>query len=199
MQLRTVLTQAAWNLLGPFDSESSYYLWLDLLQRLCRHVIVCCDIHKFKESFQEKSHAYHNWNQTLKSAHIISLCGYTITPFIMKDRSCTHSRSSRRCSIIMQINASRCHPKLTADHYETARGEKQNFLSRLIEQNNKDVLHLCFIGCFLRKMRLGYNSNSFVVNIMIDKLNETVWRLNFGHINVTMTRSRETHPFSWKV
>ena len=107
----------------------------------------------------------------------------------MKDRSCTHSRSSRRCSIIMQINASRCHPKLTADHYETARGEKQNFLSRLIEQNNKDVLHLCFIGCFLRKMRLGYNSNSFVVNIMIDKLNETVWRLNFGHINVTMTRS----------
>ena len=117
----------------------------------------------------------------------------------MKDRSCTHSRSSRRCSIIMQINASRCHPKLTADHYETARGEKQNFLSRLIEQNNKDVLHLCFIGCFLRKMRLGYNSNSFVVNIMIDKLNETVWRLNFGHINVTMTRSRETHPFSWKV
>ena len=99
----------------------------------------------------------------------------------------------------MQINASMCHPKLTADHYETARGEKQNFLSRLIEQNNKDVLHLCFIGCFLRKMRLGYNSNSFVVNIMIDKLNETVWRLNFGHINVTMTRSRETHPFSWKV
>ena len=48
----------------------------------------------------------------------------------------------------MQINALRCHPKLTADHYETARGEKQNFLSRLIEQNNIDVLHLCFIGFF---------------------------------------------------
>ena len=71
----------------------------------------------------------------------------------------------------------------------------------IIEINTKyiDVLHLCFIGCFLRKMRKGYNSDLFVVNIMIDKRNETVWRLNFGHINVTMTRSRETHPFSWKV
>ena len=48
----------------------------------------------------------------------------------------------------MQINALRCHAKLTADHYETARGEKQNFLSRLIEQNNIDVLHLCFTGFF---------------------------------------------------
>ena len=52
----------------------------------------------------------------------------------------------------MQINASRCHPKLTADHYETARGEKQNFRSRLIEQNNIDVLHLCFIGFFFMIM-----------------------------------------------
>ena len=53
----------------------------------------------------------------------------------------------------MQINALRCHPKLTADHYETARGEKQHFLSRLIEQNNIDVLHLCFTGFFFLIMR----------------------------------------------
>ena len=53
----------------------------------------------------------------------------------------------------MQINALRCHPKLTADHYETARGEKQNFRSRLIEQNNIDVLDLCFTGFFLMIMR----------------------------------------------
>ena len=49
----------------------------------------------------------------------------------------------------MQVNAPKCHPKLTVDHYETARGEKQNFRSRLIEQNNIAVLHLCFISFFM--------------------------------------------------